>query len=152
MSDSLYESDFWTWSQQQAAALKARSGDNELDLENLAEEVAALGRSERAASFSYVSRILEHLYKLAYSKARQPRAHWATEIRNFRSDYRRRTTPSIRNMIESELDGLHLEAAEAAQASIDTREVGVAVGQAQRWTLPQILGEEDDPLNADLKA
>ncbi len=43
---SLYESDFWLWTQDTIAKLKARDFDH-LDLENLLEEIEALGRSEK---------------------------------------------------------------------------------------------------------
>lgn len=65
MSDSLYEEDFFAWTQTQARALKAYRADGGLDYGNLADEVGGLGRAQRATVFSMVRQILIHLYKLA---------------------------------------------------------------------------------------
>jgi hypothetical protein len=43
---SLYDQDFLAWTEQQAALLRARRLD-QLDLDNLAEELDTMGRSER---------------------------------------------------------------------------------------------------------
>jgi hypothetical protein len=45
MSD-LYEDDILLWSEHQAEALRRRA-TNEIDWENVAEEIEAIGRSER---------------------------------------------------------------------------------------------------------
>ena len=41
-----YQTDFYSWTQQQAALLKARQL-NELDFDNLIEEIESMGASER---------------------------------------------------------------------------------------------------------
>jgi hypothetical protein len=59
-----YEEDFYAWSQHQAAILRrlaagARAGlPNDLDLENVAEEIEGVGRSELAAVRSQLSVML----------------------------------------------------------------------------------------------
>ncbi len=152
MSDTLYEQDFWRWSQQQAAALKRRaSGGNALDYDNLAEEVAALGRSERAAVFSYVARIIEHLHKLSSSRAVDPRQGWEDEIRGFRVHVANRMTPSIRGMTNRRLDKLHADGAQFARAALRKYEPDVQVDAGRRWSLAQILGERDDPLDEEIR-
>lgn len=46
---SLYEQDFYAWSQQQAALLRAgRTG--EADLENIAEEIESMGSASSSAA------------------------------------------------------------------------------------------------------
>src|SRR5919204_82762 len=60
MSD--YDTDFYRWTQKQAAALRAKDFAA-LDLENLAEEVESLGRSDRRAIVSHLERLLLHLLK-----------------------------------------------------------------------------------------
>ena len=71
MSNStLYDDDILLWSEQQAAAIRrlretARGLPNELDIENVAEEIESVGRSELAAVESYIELILLHLIKLA---------------------------------------------------------------------------------------
>ena len=69
---SLYQTDYYAWTRQQAAelrALAARRVDSKLDLENLAEEVESLGRSDLNTVRSQVRRIIEHLLKLEHSPA-----------------------------------------------------------------------------------
>jgi hypothetical protein len=61
---SLYQSDYYAWTRQQAAELRklaAARANTTLDLENLAEEVDSLGRSDLATVRSQLRRIIEHL-------------------------------------------------------------------------------------------
>ncbi|CAK0755873.1 hypothetical protein WCLP8_260004 [uncultured Gammaproteobacteria bacterium] len=64
MSDT-YDSDFFAWTAQQAAALRhvaaLRINLPEVDLEHLAEEIEDVGTEIRNACFSFTWRILEHL-------------------------------------------------------------------------------------------
>ncbi|MGH6917637.1 MAG: DUF29 family protein, partial [Geminicoccaceae bacterium] len=72
---SLYQSDYYAWTKQQAAelrALAARGASSTLDLENLAEEVESLGRSDLNTVRSQIQRIIEHLLELEHSPAEQP--------------------------------------------------------------------------------
>jgi uncharacterized protein DUF29 len=55
----LYEDDILLWSEQQAEALRRRAA-NEIDWDNIAEEVEALGRSERNAVESHLQQALLH--------------------------------------------------------------------------------------------
>lgn len=79
----LYEEDFVRWSEQQAAALRDAAGlgtNLPLDWENLAEEVEDLGRSLRHEMRSRLIVIVEHLLKLEYSPAIEPRQGWIETI------------------------------------------------------------------------
>jgi hypothetical protein len=101
---SLYDEDFFAWSQQQAKALRsaARGGSNyELDWENLAEEIDALGRSERRELASRLSLIIEHLVKLNHSSARYPRRRWRETVRRERAEVERvlEDNPSLRRKV-----------------------------------------------------
>jgi Domain of unknown function DUF29 len=51
-----YDTDFYRWTQTQAAALRAKDFAT-LDLENLAEEIESLGRSDRRAIVSHLERL-----------------------------------------------------------------------------------------------
>lgn len=64
-----YEDDFYAWTQQQAAALRAEaaSGSNApIDWENVAEEIESMGRSERDKIESRLEVLLVHLLKWLY--------------------------------------------------------------------------------------
>src|SRR4051812_49650097 len=83
----LYERDFYLWTQRQAAELRhaaAQRTNLPLDLENLAEEVESLGKSDRRAVVSYLIKLIEHLLKLAYSPAQYPRSGWRKSVRKAR--------------------------------------------------------------------
>ena len=70
---SLYQTDYYAWTKEQAAALRAMAVarvNSTLDLENLAEEVESLGRSDLATVRSQLRRIIEHLLKLEHSPRR----------------------------------------------------------------------------------
>jgi hypothetical protein len=144
----LYEDDFYLWTQGQAAALRAHGrGGNALDYERLAEEVEDLGKSDYRESRSYVLRILEHLYKLAWSQRAEPRGGWRAEIVTFRVALEDALTPTIRRKIEEDgLERLHEVAAKAAGLAFDTMEPEAQRDPALRWTMAQILGEADDPI------
>ena len=62
---SLYETDFYLWTQSQAELLRERRFDK-LDLENLIEEVASVGGSERREIRSRLTILITHLLKWKY--------------------------------------------------------------------------------------
>ncbi|MCP3053639.1 DUF29 domain-containing protein [Aurantimonas marianensis] len=61
----LYERDFYAWTQDQAAKLRARA-HNAIDWENAAEEIETLGRSEKRELESRLGVLLLHLLKWRY--------------------------------------------------------------------------------------
>ena len=73
-----YESDFYGWTQEQAALLRAgRLAD--LDIENLIEEVETMGRSEKRELESRLTILLLHLLKWKYQEVRRGRS-WELSI------------------------------------------------------------------------
>jgi hypothetical protein len=103
---SLYETDYYAWTKQQAAALRAMAeqrAHGPLDLENLAEEVESLGRSDLNAVRSQVQRIVEHLLKLEHSPSEGPRADWRHSVRQARDQVEDHMTASMRPDVEADL-------------------------------------------------
>ena len=90
---------------------------------------------------------LEHLHKLATSQAMDSRRHWSDEISNWRADLEFMLTKSMRRLLDEELDQLHAKGARYAQKSFDRHEPGQQVDVSRRWTLAELLGEVDDPLD-----
>ena len=85
--DSLYERDVIAWTEQQARILREAAGRQTnlaLDWENIAEELQDLGRSELRALGSEIRRIIQHLLKLEFSTATDPRFQWTTSITDAR--------------------------------------------------------------------
>jgi hypothetical protein len=100
----LYDRDFFLWTQEQAAALRAaRKSNLPLDWDNLAEEVESLGTSQRTELNSQVRRILRHLFKLEASPAADPRAGWRTTVRDARIEIEDllEGSPSLRREIDA---------------------------------------------------
>lgn len=102
---TLYDDDILLWSEQQAAAIRrlregARGLPNELDIDNVAEEIESVGRSELAAVESYIELILVHLIKLAATPDGEPVRHWRGEVVAFHNGLRRRFAPSMRGRID----------------------------------------------------
>ena len=60
---SLYETDFYKWTQEMATLLRDRSYD-QVDWDNLVEEIESLGRSEKRALTSQIVRLVKHLLAL----------------------------------------------------------------------------------------
>jgi hypothetical protein len=86
---SLYDTDLYLWSREQAEILRhmARNGNNaRVDWENVAEEIESLGKSDRRAVESQLRRIIVHLMKLQASPASDPRAGWHQTVIEARSE------------------------------------------------------------------
>src|SRR5207245_1003629 len=92
-----YEDDFYAWTQHQAEVLRTMPvSDNRFDREHVAEEIEDLGKSERDAVRSQIRRIIEHLLKLAYSPAEQPRLSWMETIDDAREALSDKMTATLR--------------------------------------------------------
>ncbi len=105
-----YEDDFYAWTQHQAEVLRTMPvSDNRFDREHVAEEIEDLGKSERDAVRSQIRRIIEHLLKLAYSPAEQPRFDWMETIDEARETLSDKLTATLRRDAEESLDKLYLE-------------------------------------------
>ena len=102
---SLYNDDIYAWTQQQAEALRRLAGTrrdlpNELDLENVAEEIEDVGKSELHRVESFVRLILLHLVKAASARDARAGDHWRKEVRIWRIDLRKDLTASMRAKID----------------------------------------------------
>ena len=152
MSDvkTLYEEDFFAWSQRQAKALRAAAGNRTnqlLDWENLAEEIEGLGASERSALGSHLMRIIQHFAKLEFSPAVEPRSGWKRTIRIARVQAERRLgeNPSLRRQLRRIVEretrlGLEYAIADLEEhGEIDAVEANSL--RRLRYSVEQILGD-----------
>ena len=80
-----YDQDFYGWTQEQAALLRA-GRLNDLDIENLIEEVETMGRSEKRELESRLTVLLVHLLKWKYQSNRRCRS-WQLNIKTQRIDF-----------------------------------------------------------------
>ena len=97
----LYDRDFLAWTQDQADALRRRSG-NELDWENLLEEVEGLGKQQRSELRNHLIILLVHLLKWRAQPVRRGRS-WELTIREQRKEAERvlRENPSLKPEVET---------------------------------------------------
>jgi hypothetical protein len=102
---SLYHEDILLWSEEQAEIIRRlgrtrRDLPNELDIENVAEEIESVGRSELAAVKSHIRLILGHSLKLALEPETSAAGHWRGEIVVFHAALLDRCSPSMRQHID----------------------------------------------------
>lgn len=102
--NNLYDTDILLWSEHQAALLRAlaarRDLPNALDLENVAEEIEAVGRSELNAAESNLLQLLVHILKAAADPESPAWGHWKSETLGYHRKLRRHLTPSMRRRID----------------------------------------------------
>ena len=141
-----YEDDFYAWTQYQAEVLRSlKTRDNRFDRENVAEEIEAVGRSERDAVRSQVRRILEHFLKLEYSPARDPRFDWMGSVIDARAELGDKVSPTLRRDIEETLGKLYGLARK--RISVDLQKYSERAAAASLptecpYTVDQILAED----------
>lgn len=109
----LYDQDYCLWLQFIIQQLQLGQISS-LDLENLIEELACMGRSERRALESLLTRLLEHLLKLVYWEAEREynQRAWKNEIRNFRLQIKKilKDSPSLKPYLSEILPECHQDA------------------------------------------
>lgn len=138
---SNYDTDFYEWTQHQAAALAA-GHFSELDLVNLAEEIESLGKSDRRELESRLGVLIMHLLKWRYQPERRRTGRsWWNSIRTQRREIRKllRQSPSLRRrvpeIIEEDYADFRFDAAAQTRLPLET------FPEACPWTEDQILDD-----------
>lgn len=150
---SLYQTDYYAWTKDQAAKLRALAAarvNSTLDLENLAEEIESLGRSEWRAARSQVQRVIEHLLKLEFSPAREPRSEWLDSIVQARDELADLLTPSLQRDVEDDLATAFERAKRDAAKGLrrhGEREAAQALPTTCPYSLDQIVSSDWYPKN-----
>ena len=116
---NLYEADYWAWTQQQAEALRKRSG-NELDWDLLAQELDALGATEERELRSRYIVLIAHLPKWAFQLERRSRS-WTNTIATQRDDIAMhlRRNPGLKGNEEETFLGAYANARRQASTEAD---------------------------------
>ncbi|WP_017653750.1 DUF29 domain-containing protein [Fortiea contorta] len=109
-ASQLYEQDFYLWTQTTVELLK-QGRLTELDLENLIEEIATMGRSEKKALRSNLEVVLMHLLKYSY-QAEKRSGSWRATIREHRKRLRQAfaESPSLKPYFEEILSECYADA------------------------------------------
>ena len=79
-----YHTDFYLWTQQQAALLR-KGHFSQADIEHIAEEIESMGRNDRRAMGSHLRNILMHLLKWRYQPKRRGTS-WKSSINGGRDE------------------------------------------------------------------
>ncbi|HKS87940.1 MAG TPA: DUF29 domain-containing protein [Stellaceae bacterium] len=147
---TLYDEDFVLWSKQQAEALRAAGSgttNRPIDWENVAEEIESLGISQRSALKSQIGRIIEHLMKLEFSPAADPRRGWTGSIDDARNEIERvlEDSPSLRREIDAaiaaETKRTLRKAIRALEEYGEIVSATVARLRSRTYTAEQVLGD-----------
>ena len=119
-----YDQDFALWSSQQAALLRAGRFDA-VDIENVAEEIESLGRSDRRQIANRMKVLLAHLLKARYQPEQDKRGWKSTIV-----EQRRRILglidegPSLKavppNVLDEEYKFARADAADATGLALRT--------------------------------
>ena len=148
-----YEDDFYAWTQHQAEVLRTMPvSDNRFDREHVAEEIEDLGKSERDAVRSQIRRIIEHLLKLAYSPAEQPRVNWMETIDDARELLSDKLTATLRRDVEGSLEKLYVEGRRRAARGLRRHgeaDVADRLPQQCPYPLDEICQEDWYPVSTD---
>ena len=112
---NLYDTDIVAWAAEQAELLRNRQW-SALDLENIAEEVEDVGKSEIRELESRVAVLIGHLLKWKFQPEKRGRSWMDTiEVQRLRVTDRLRRTPSLKRLLADEkwrqsawLDGLSI--------------------------------------------
>jgi Domain of unknown function DUF29 len=150
---SLYQTDYYAWTRQQAAELRALAAarvNSTLDLENLAEEVESLGRSDLNTVRRQVQRIIEHLLKLEHSPSVQPRGDWGHSVRQARDQVEDHMTASMRREVAADLAKLFERGRREAAYGLDKHgeaDAARALPSDCPYDLDQIVSQDWYPHN-----
>jgi hypothetical protein len=141
MSD--YDTDFYAWTQAQAAAIRAGAWDA-IDRAHLAEEIEDMGASQRHAVVSHLQILLAHLLKWEYQPGRRSDS-WLHSMGNAQVEVQ--TILDESPSLQRELPAFVARAHEQARV-LAARETGLPLSGFPvdcLWSLEQLLNPANLP-------
>ncbi len=134
-----YERDFYRWTQTQAALLRQGRLD-QADLENIAEEIESMGKSDKRAISSYLHNLLLHLLKWQYQPSRRSRS-WENSMDNNRHQVERiiNDSPSLWAQVSDLISAEYTSARKSA--SRQTRLPVTTFPELCPFTTEQVTGD-----------
>jgi hypothetical protein len=139
----LYERDYYTWTQEQARALREHRTE-ELDWTNVAEEIEDLGKREKRALRSQLLRLLGHLLKYAFARE----VMWSNNARGWELSIRAARAEALMYLDENPGLRPHLPqifSSAYASARLEVMKVlrlsDSAIPEAPPWTLDEIIDD-----------
>lgn len=101
---TLYEQDFYAWTQHQIELLQAQQWE-QVDIDNLIEEIASLGKRERQELRNRLGVLLGHLLKWRYQPEARSKS-WFYTIKEQRQEIERhlRENPSLKPYLSEAIE------------------------------------------------
>jgi hypothetical protein len=136
-----YDTDFYAWTQAQAAALRAKDWAA-VDIAHVAEEIADLGNAIEHAIESHLERLLVHLLKLRHDPATRPRRGWRVTVAHARHEIAKhvRRNPGLQHHPARYLPEAYRYARRQAALAMD-RPLAT-FPEACPWPIAQVLEED----------
>jgi Domain of unknown function DUF29 len=140
MKNSLYETDYYAWSNQQAALLRAGQL-SDADIENIAEEIESMGKSEKRELVSRLRVLLTHLLKWQYQPKRRG-VSWEATIVAQRNDivWHLEDNPSLTAQLSDTIARAYIGA--ASDATVQTRLSPKNFPKACPWSYEQMISPD----------
>lgn len=137
--NSLYEQDFYAWANQQAALLRAGQL-SAADIENIAEEIESMGKTEQRELENRLTVTLLHLLKWQFQPGRRG-ASWQATIRVQRRDLARHIgrNPSLKPEIAEAITYAYENA--KIEAAAETGLPEVTFSSVCPWSFEQIMDD-----------
>jgi len=138
----LYETDYYAWTQEQAAQLRRMREErvnSPLDLEHLAEEIEDLGNDTLDKIEGLVVQILAHLLKLEHCPDPEPRNHWTAEVVEWRATVARRAQRSPTALKRLDLGQLYATARRIVAVRHCGADWTTALPESCPYTLERVL-------------
>lgn len=135
-----YEADIVAWANEQAALIRAGRFEL-LDLENIAEEILDVGKSEQREIASRMTVLLMHLLKWQFQPNYENKKSWAATIKTQRKHLVKRLTqmPSLKPLL-SDAEWIEDVWADAKlAASIETRIDFDTFPEVCPWSMEDVL-------------
>jgi len=140
---TLYDTDFAEWSRQTAEMLRAGRLE-ELDLENVAEEIESLGKSEHAAVRCQIKRLLMHKVKQMIQPERDGTS-WCLSIADARQTIldHIEDSPSLRKYLRDNLQRFYQDSVRLALIETEQAAAAEQVPKKCPWALDLLLTDEE---------
>lgn len=144
---SLYDSDFYGWTQDQAAALRRLASERpnvgaDIDWEHVAEEIEDMGNDTLVKIEGLVAQIVAHLLRLEYCPDANPRQHWRGEVTAWRNTVRRRAKRSPTALARLDLAELADDAVAELRARYGDQDWVKELPAGSGYTLAQVLDRD----------
>ncbi|MDR3518484.1 MAG: DUF29 domain-containing protein [Azospirillaceae bacterium] len=136
MPNALYDTDFYAWANEQAALLRA-GNLSAADIENIAEEIESMGRTEKRELVNRLTMLLLHLLKWRFQPGLQG-ASWRATIKVQRRDLARhlKDNPSLKATVPEAIADAYGDAVIQAAAETGLPESTFPV--ACPWSFDQV--------------